>query len=94
LFLYNPFLTIVPPSSSLNIHHIASYRATVAASELQHFSPTDGRKIYSPPAAPLLSWFEVFVNLPSGSFAEVSSDAPVIRQFFCADLWSRPPPVI
>jgi hypothetical protein len=94
LFLYNPFLTIVPPSSGLNIHHIASYRATVAASELQHFSPTDGRKIYSAPVAPSMSWFEVFVNLPSGSFTEVSSDAPAIHPFFSVDLWSRPPPVI
>src|SRR5215831_6006488 len=42
LLLYNPFFAVPHSGSSLEIGHRASHRATVGASELQHFSPVDG----------------------------------------------------
>src|SRR4029077_9232412 len=43
LLLYNPYLAAPSSARGLNVRHPASNRATVGASELQSFSPADGR---------------------------------------------------
>jgi hypothetical protein len=43
LMLYNPFAASLSSDGALNICHRASNRATVGASELQHFSFANGR---------------------------------------------------
>jgi outer membrane protein TolC len=40
--LYNPYMVAPSSPDGLNIRHPASHRATVGASELQHFSPANG----------------------------------------------------
>jgi len=81
-------------TNGLNVRHPASNRATVGASELQHFSPADGKDKLSTaailPAGP-------FASSPDASsqafefFPQVVSPA---QQFFGSSLWFRPPPVL
>ena len=92
LALYNPFLSVASSSRALSINHIPSYRATVASSELQHFSPTDGRKTFSVPVTVLLDWFALSVTLSVGRAIEGSTQHIHACQHLCADLWFRPPP--
>jgi len=93
LFLYNPYLTLASPSSAQpNVQHSLSYRATVGSSELQHFSPTDARKIYAIPIAVATTWLEFPLNFLVGQAAEVSTHHLCAYQLVCADLWFRPPP--
>jgi hypothetical protein len=94
LCLYNPFLTATPSSDFLNIRHSASNRATVGASELQHFSPTDGRKVFSVSFAVLFDRFEFPVSLPINSAIDVCTHQPYTCQFLSSDFWFRPPPAV
>jgi len=90
--LYNPFFAVPHSGSGLEIGHRASHRATVGASELQHFSPIDGW------GAPAMDAGAVVVVLP---LTELSAQffltlLPIPRfsqQFFGSGLWFRPPPV-
>jgi hypothetical protein len=94
LFLYNPFLGMASSSGGLNIRHSASYRATVGASELQHFSPTNARKIFAMPLAALFTWLELPIqNIVCYSF-KVSRRPQYVDQFLYADSWFRPPPTM
>jgi hypothetical protein len=94
LCLYNPFLATTLSSDCLSIQHSASNRATVGASELQHFSPTDGRKLLSVPLAVLFGWFELPVSLPLNSAIDVCNHQPYTCQFLSSDFWFRPPPAV
>lgn len=93
LFLYNPFLAITSSSNGLNIRHTASYRATVASSELQQFSPTDKRATLVLAAA-LFTWFEFCLNSSPEPPTVVAVHRSVVSQFLYADLYFRPPPAI
>jgi len=92
LFLYNPYLVVTPPSSVLNVHHILSYRATLGSSELQHFSPTEARKIFATLIAVAATWLESSINSLVGQAVDVSTHHLCAHQLVCADLWFRPPP--
>jgi hypothetical protein len=92
LFLYNPFLGMASSGDGLNIRHSASHRATVGASELQHFSPTSARKIFAVPAAALLSWLVAPVTSTTRAVVETSTPSHFVDPLLCADLWFRPPP--
>ena len=92
LFLYNPFLALTPSSNVLNVNHSLSYRATVASSELQHFSPPDARKIFATPIAIATTWLESPINFLVDQAAEVFTHHLCAYQLVCADLWFRPPP--
>src|ERR1700724_1906097 len=94
LFLYNPFLAVTSSSSVLNVHHNLSYRATVASSELQHFSPTDARRIFGTSIAVATTWLESPINSFVGQAAEVSTQHLCAYQLVCADLCFRPPPAV
>jgi hypothetical protein len=94
LFLYNPYLAITPSSSVLNVHHSLSYRATVGSSELQHFSPTDARKILALSVATVLSWLDSPANPIVSRVTEISADPARAFELVCSDLWFRPPPAV
>jgi hypothetical protein len=92
LLLYNPFFAAPRSGNSLDLCHPASHRATVASSELQHFSPTDGWG-----TLPAMDATEAGVALPlpvlSAHFLFVSPPALLPpQQFFGPGLWFRPPP--
>src|ERR1700681_4386716 len=94
LFLYNPYLAVTPTSSVLNFHHSLSYRATVGSSELQHFSPTDARRILALSVAVVLSWLDSPANPVVSRMPEVSPHPARPFPVGCSDLWFRPPPAV
>jgi len=92
LLLYNPFIAGPRSGHSLEVCHPASHRATVGASEMQHFSPADGWGYLA-----ALDVTETGVALPLLDLAAqsflVSSSFPLFtQQFFGPGLWFRPPP--
>jgi hypothetical protein len=93
LFLYNPFVP-TPSSGELSIRHIPSYRATIAASELQGFRPTVGIELSALSAILFLATF-LLASIPSLQFINLRSDTPRSSyQVSSASLWFRPPPSI
>jgi len=92
LLLYNPFFAVPHSANGVDIGHRASHRATVGASELQHFSPIDGWG-----ALPAIDTGIAAVVLPlpepSPQFFFALPQAPHFsQQFFGPGLWFRPPP--
>ena len=92
LLLYNPFFAVPHSGKGLEIGHPASHRATVGASELQHFSPIDGwgalpatdtgtAAVVLPLPEPLAQFFFALPLVPHFS-----------QEFFGSGLWFRPPP--
>src|ERR1700737_3721960 len=94
LFLYNPYLAVTPSFSGLNVHHSLSYRATVGSSELQHFSPTDARKILALSVASVLYWLDSPAIPIVRRRTEVSPHPACVFEVVCSDLWFRPPPAL
>src|SRR5207244_7893539 len=58
LLLFNPFFATPRSGRSLEVSTPASHRATVGASELEHFSPTDGWEYQT-----ALNWVEASIVL-------------------------------
>ena len=92
LLLYNPFFAVPHSGNGLEIGHRASHRATVAASELQHFTPMDGWG-----ALPATDAGTPAVVLPQPEpLAQFFFTLPVVpyfsQEFFGSGLWFRPPP--
>jgi hypothetical protein len=92
--LYNPYLTAPGSTNGLNIHHPASNRATVGASELQHFSPADGKHKLSTPAIAIVEHCFSIPDLSSQAFEFFPQVVSPAQQFFGSSLWFRPPPVL
>jgi hypothetical protein len=91
LFLYNPFVTAPASGLGFNVSHSASNRATVGASELQHFKANESQGI------------QVGIIEPAGRLGLVDrfmverSTAPELqvhipRNVFLGSWWFRPPP--
>ena len=92
--LYNPFMAATSSQGGLNVRHPASNRATVGASELQHFSPADGRDKLSASATAIA---EPLVSLPEVSYHVFELFPQVVsltQQLFGSSLWFRPPPAL
>lgn len=92
LLLYNPFFAVPHSGNSLEIGHRASHRATIGASELQHFSPMDGWG-----AQPAIDAGAGVVVLPRTEpshqfFLALLPTQYFPQQFFGPGLWFRPPP--
>jgi hypothetical protein len=92
--LYNPFAASLSSASGLNVCHPASNRATVGASELQHFSFADGQdrlSIHDIAAVVTFTFSPDVSALSSPCLAQVLSPQ---QQFFGSSLWFRPPPAL
>jgi hypothetical protein len=90
--LYNPFFAAPRSGDGLEVCRPDSHRATIGASELQHFSPADG---WGCLPAVSSTEAEVVLTLPDLSALSflVSPSLPHFsRQFFGPGLWFRPPP--
>jgi hypothetical protein len=94
VLLYNPYLSAPSSARGLSVRHPASNRATVGASELQSFSPADGRgKLFTP----IIAVVEVRLGFPEIFSQEFHSYPQVVspsQQFFGSSLWFRPPPAL
>jgi hypothetical protein len=92
--LYNPYLAGPGSANGLNVRHPPSNRATVGASELQHFSPADGRDKISTHAITALESLASFPEVSSQTFELLPQVVAPKQQFFGSSLWFRPPPVL
>jgi hypothetical protein len=94
LLLYNPFLGAPFSTNGLNVRHPASNRATVGASELQHFSPAEGQDQLSTDANAAVEPLASFSEASSHAFAFFPQVVSPSQQFFGSSLWFRPPPAL
>jgi hypothetical protein len=91
LVIYNPFAVLHGSSSSLSYETLARNRASIGASELQHFSPVSNPQL-QPDVQVHLRGVEpapcVEEQEPSGDQREVIAWEPQLL----AGVWFRPPP--
>ena len=93
-FLYNPFMAAAVSAGGLKVRHCASYRATVAATELQQLAPMGNKQahlfsdLFLVNAVLLLPHAPVPSRVPS----VVGPRSP--QQQFASNLWFRPPPAL
>jgi hypothetical protein len=92
--LYNPYLAASSSTYGLNVRHPASNRATVGASELQHFSPAEGQDQLSTHATAAVEPLASFSQASSHAFALFPQVVSPSQQFFGSSLWFRPPPAL
>ena len=95
LVLYNPFITALDSPAGPCVRHAVSNRATVGASELQHFTPAG--KSASLLAGDALLLFALFTPgplYPYGPWAATASVPPAAVQHLAPSLWFRPPPSV
>ena len=95
LFLYNPFCTIcMSPGPSAVLQHHASYRSTIASSELD-CSRFQTSKLHVAPLKTLVASVRVLL-LEKDDLRPVPADDAVrgVTQAFATSLWFRPPPVL
>ena len=94
LLIHNPYLIAPAKAGGLNISHRPSYRATVAASELQHFTPASAKSLFTVQAA--LLWNGFGLSQPDGGQPRIVSPqvASPPQQFWCSSLRFRPPPLL
>jgi hypothetical protein len=93
LVVYNPYLSAADSGVGLSVRHSASFRATLGASELQHFTPKDSGAILAATATLALAHFLQFrlaesSERPTGVTQRVAPP----QQALPASLWFRPPP--
>jgi hypothetical protein len=92
LVIYNPYLAGAESGPGFCVRHSASNRATVGASELQHFSPINGRGVLASAAVTLFRSFDELLSIASEPHeAAVEALLPTV-QCLPASLWFRPPP--
>jgi hypothetical protein len=91
LVLYNPFLALVNHSDGLAYQALARNRATVGASEMQHFSPTQQVAAQVEATVERIC-IELVVEKPD--FPSHILDVEILpqRPEPTASVWFRPPP--
>jgi hypothetical protein len=96
LFLYNPFLAASAGSAGLTVCHPASYRATVAASELEQFAqPNASAAALLPNVADLQVLIPRLAVIQCTARHYVEEEVVVTPQTgFSSSLWFRPPPAV
>jgi hypothetical protein len=90
--VYNPFVSAPRQTGGLEVGHPMSHRATVGASELQHYTTVTSQELtgfagLAPAKAPVL-----LPTLSEVNILPVSRAPHSPQQFLCASLWFRPPP--
>jgi hypothetical protein len=92
LLVYNPYLIAPLNADGLNVSHRPSYRATLASSELQHFTPAGTQDAFPVQAGP--PWNDLWPAQPTARLTRVRPSQVVYlpQEFWSASLWFRPPP--
>jgi hypothetical protein len=93
LIVYNPFVSLSFSHQGSSLHTPARHRATVGASELQHFSPVQGEV---QPVDLSLTEVREEVAEPTKQFEAraFERDVQLPEPDFVASVWSRPPPAL
>jgi hypothetical protein len=90
LLLYNPFAAVTSASNGLAYQALARHRASVGASEMQHFAPVEAQSVH----------VDVSVRTPMGELPAPREEArlesgrvhlPLLLEGMTS-LWFRPPP--
>jgi hypothetical protein len=92
LILYNPFAALCYSHGPIEVHTLQRNRATVGASELQHFSPVqDDTK----QADLNLEANREEVAVPAGSYVArgFEREVEIPQSDIVSRVWSRPPPL-
>ena len=92
LLLYNPFAALYYSHDTIEVHTLQRNRASVGASELQHFSPVQDD---IPQADLNLESSRDEVAVPAGSYVArgFEREAEVPQSVIVSKVWSRPPPL-
>jgi hypothetical protein len=93
LILYNPFAALGFSHGPVEVHTLQRNRASVGASELQHFSPVqDDTK----QADVNLETSREEVAAPAGSYVArgFEREVEVPQSDIVSKVWSRPPPLL
>jgi hypothetical protein len=92
LLLYNPFLALLHSGGQAAVDHLARNRATVGASELQHFSPVSSLGMAQDSA--FEETFAISPRAIKGQYpATLLLAIPRLASSdFSSSLWFRPPP--
>jgi hypothetical protein len=91
LLLYNPFVALTSHSDGLSYQALARHRATVGASELQHYSPVQGDNAQIEVAVDAI-FFGRIVEQADKRFHFVPNDTLPQRPELDTSVWFRPPP--
>ena len=92
LILYNPFAALYYSHDAIEVHTLQRNRASVGASELQHFSPVQDD---IPEADVNLEADREELAAPAGSFVArgFEREVEVPQSDIVSTVWSRPPPL-
>ena len=93
LCLFNPFLNAATGTSGLSFCHAASHRATVGSSELQQFTPTDGRSVLESAEPVTVQLLLQLISEAGHPLASAMFEAALPAEILPASLWFRPPPI-
>ena len=96
LFLYNPFPAASRTSGSLTVCHPASYRGTIASSELDQFTPPNRGVAALLPDADAVQVFIRYLeaNNSTPPYYVEQVDVATPQTGFSSSLWFRPPPTV
>src|SRR5215470_10656027 len=92
--LYNPFYAMLYSPAGLDFSRPASHRATVGASELQHFTPANGWGYLLAGDFPETVILAPLPQLSADSFFAFPIFSLISPPFFIPGLWFRPPPAL
>jgi hypothetical protein len=96
LFLYNPFPAASRTSGSLTVCHPASYRGTIASSELEQFTPPNRGVAALLPDADAVQVLIPYLDLNNSTprYYVEQEDVATPQTGFSSSLWFRPPPTV
>jgi hypothetical protein len=96
LFLYNPFLATGRTSGKLTVCHPASYRGTIASSELEQFTPPNRGVAALLPDADAVQVLIRYLDANNSTppYYVEQEDLATPQTGFSSSLWFRPPPTV
>jgi len=96
LFLYNPFLAVGRWSGKTAVCHPASYRGTIASSELEQFTPPNRGVAALLPDADAAQVLIRYLDLNNSTppYYVEQEDLATPQTGFSSSLWFRPPPTV
>jgi len=95
LVLYNPFLVLTKHTDGPEFHRLASHRATVGASEMDHFTPVQAEKVELEAAVEEIGAASLIAEKngpPAPDFLQEEALPPQTE--LITSTWFRPPPTL
>lgn len=93
-FLYNPFLVTQASGGGLSVRHPASYRATIAASELEQYASQGGLDTHWVAVPSFIEALAMFPDAHLYASMTIAQERLTPLPLFCQGLWFRPPPAL